>query len=148
MFLRLVLFGTLVVCAGCGDSTPPSEPPANLAGAWSGQFGTSASGTALRLTWTATQSGSTATGPALLVKPSVGTEIPGTLSATINGNQAALSFSAAPGNVPTVPACTAAGTGSGTIGANSILGTLNLTATACDSIGIENASSGALLMTR
>jgi hypothetical protein len=148
MFLRLFFVSALVACAGCGDSTSPSEPPANLAGAWTGQMGTSASGTALRVTWTATQSGSTATGPARLVKPSVGTEIPGTLSATINGNQAALNFSAAPGNVPTVPACTAAGTGSGTIGANSILGTLNLTATACDSIGIENASSGALLMTR
>lgn len=148
MFLRLFLFGALVVCAGCGDSTSPSEPPANLAGAWTGQLGTSVSGTALRLTWTATQSGTTATGPASLMKPSVGTEIPGTLSATINGNQAALSFSAAPGNVPTVPACTAAGIGTGTIGANSILGTFNLTATACDSIGIENASIGALLMTR
>lgn len=149
MLARLLIVSALVACAACGgDSTTPSEPPANVAGTWTGQLGTSASGTALRLTWTATQSGSTATGPARLVKPSVGTEIPGTLSATINGTQAGLSFSAPPGSVPTLPACTASGTGSGTVGGNSILGTFSLTATACDSIGVENATSGALLMTR
>jgi hypothetical protein len=148
MVARAFLLSMLVACAGCGDSTSPSEPPANLAGTWTGQIGSSMSGTAVRFTWTATQSGSTASGPARLVKPAVGTEIPGTLTATINGNQAGLSFSAAPGSVPTVPACTASGSGSGNVGGNSIAGTFSLMATACDSIGIESASGAALLMTR
>ena len=149
MLPRALFLVMLVVCAACGDSGPsPSEPPADLSGAWSGQIGTSMSGTAVRLTWTATQSGNTASGPAQLVKPAVGTEIPGTLTATINANRASLSFSAAAGSVPTVPACAASGTGSGTVGGNSVFGTFNLTATGCSSIGIENAPGAALLLAR
>ena len=149
MFARVLLLGMLVACAGCGDdSTSPSEPPADFTGTWTGQIGSSMSGTAVRFTWTATQSGGTASGPARLVKPAVGTEIPGTLTATIDGNQAVLSFSAAAGSVPTVPACTASGSGSGTIGGNTFTGTFSLTATGCASIGIENASGAALVMTR
>jgi hypothetical protein len=149
MLARVLFLIMAVVCAACGDSgTPPSEPPADLSGAWTGQIGTSMSGTAVRLTWTAAQSGSTASGPASLVKPAVGTEIPGTLTATISGNRASLSFSATAGSVPTVPACAASGTGSGTFGGNSVFGTLTLTATGCSSIGIENAPGAALLMTR
>src|SRR5262245_39367366 len=149
MILRAFLVIAVLVCAGCGDSnTEPSEPPADLTGSWTGQIGSSMSGTAMRFTWTATQSGSTATGTARLVKPTVGTEIPGTLTATINGNQAGLSFSAPAGSVPTVPACAASGTGSGTFGGNSLAGTFTLTATGCASIGIENAAGAALLMTR
>jgi hypothetical protein len=148
MFARVFLISTLVVCAGCGDSMSPSEPPANVAGTWTGQIGTSASGTAVRFTWTATQSGSTASGPASVAKPAVGTEIPGTLTATIDGNQTGLSFSAPPGSVPTLPACTASGTGSGTFGGNAIAGTFSLTATGCSSIGIESTPNAPMLMTR
>jgi hypothetical protein len=150
MFARALFFSALVVCAGCGDSdpTPPSEPPADLAGSWTGQIGSSMSGTAVRFTWTATQSGSTASGSARVVKPAVGTELPGTMTATITGNQASLAFSAPPGSLPTLPACTASGSGSGTFGGNSIAGTFNLTATACASIGIESLAGAPLLMTR
>jgi hypothetical protein len=149
MLARPVLLTALLVCAACGDdSMSPSEPPADLTGTWTGQIGSSMSGTAVRFTWTATQSGSTASGPAGLVKPAVGTEIPGTITATINSNQAGLSLSAPPGSVPTLPACTASGSGSGTIGGNTFAGTFSLTATGCASIGIENASGAALLMTR
>lgn len=149
MLARAVMLAALLVCTACGDdSMSPSEPPADLTGTWTGQIGTSMSGTAVRFTWTATQSGSTASGPARLVKPAVGTEIPGTISATINENQAGLSLSAPAGSVPTLPACTASGSGSGTIGGNTFAGTFTLTATGCASIGIENVSGAALLMTR
>ena len=149
MFLRACLLSALIACGGCGDSdTSPSEPPADLTGSWTGQIGSSMSGTAVRFTWTASQSGSTATGPARVVKPAVGTEVPGTLTATINGNQVGLSFSAPAGSVPTLPACTVSGTGSGTFGGNSIAGTFSLTATGCATIGIESASGAALVMTR
>jgi len=149
MLARAFVLVMLVVCAACGGSdTTPSQPPADLTGSWTGQIGTSMSGTAVRLTWTAAQAGSTASGPASLVKPAVGTEIPGTLTATISGNRASLSFSAAAGSVPTLPACAASGTGSGTFGGNSVFGTFALTASGCASIGIENAAGAALLMTR
>jgi hypothetical protein len=149
MLARAVVLTALLACFACGDdSTSPSEPPPDLTGSWTGQIGSSMSGTAVRFTWTATQSGNTASGQARLVKPAVGTEIPGTFTATVAVNQAALSFSAPPGSVPTLPACTASGSGSGTIGSNSIAGTFSLTATGCASIGIENASSAPLLMTR
>ena len=146
--LRLFLVSALVT-AGCGDSDmSPSEPPADLSGQWTGQIGTAMSGTALRLSWTATQSGNTASGPANVLKPTVGAELPGNLTATVNGNQASLSVSAAAGSVRTLPACTASGTGSGTFGGNSVFGTFSLTATGCSSIGIESATGAALLMTR
>ena len=146
---RVCLLCALIAGAACGDSdTSPSDPPADLTGSWTGQIGTSMSGTAVRVTWTATQSGSTATGPARLVKPSVATEVPGTLTAAIDGNRAVLTFSAPAGSVPTLPACTASGTGSGTVGGNSIAGTFSLTSTGCGSIGIENAPGAAMVMTR
>ena len=146
---RVCLFCALITCAACGDSdTSPSEPPADLTGSWTGQIGSSMSGTAVRLTWTATQAGSTASGAARLVKPAVGTEVPGTLTAAIDGNRVVLSFSAPAGSVPTVPACTASGTGSGTFAGNSIAGAFSLTATGCASIGIENAAGAAMVMTR
>lgn len=149
MLARAFVLIMLVVCVACGGSdTTPSQPPADLSGSWTGQIGTSMSGTAVRLTWTAAQSGSTASGPASLVKPAVGTEIPGILTATINGNQVGLSFSATAGSVPSVPACSASGSGSGTAGGTSVFGSFSLTATGCASIGIENAAGAALLMTR
>ena len=149
MFARTLLFTALIACAGCGDSgTSPSEPPADLTGSWTGQIGSSTSGTAIRITWTATQSGSTASGAARLVKPAVGTEVPGTLTATIDGNRASLSFSAPAGSVPTLPACTSSGTGSGIFGGNSMSGSFTLAATGCASIGIDNASGAAMVMTR
>jgi hypothetical protein len=149
MFARAVLLIALMVCAACGgDSTSPSEPPADLTGMWTGQIGTTATGNAVRFTWTATQSGNTASGPTRLVKPAVGTELPGTFTATINGNQAVLTLSAPPGGVPALPACAASGTGGGTVGGNSLAGTFSLAATGCAGIGIENAPGAALLMTR
>jgi hypothetical protein len=149
MLARLVILSALVVCAGCGNSdSSPSEPPADLSGSWIGQIGTAMSSTAVRATWTATQTGNIASGSARLVKPTIGTEIPGTLTATIDVNRVALSFSAPAGSVPTLPSCTASGTGSGTFGGNSILGTFTLTATGCSSIGIENLTAVPLLMTR
>jgi hypothetical protein len=151
MFARAFLLCAVIACAACfggGDSTSPSDPPADLNGTWTGQIGVATSGTAVRFTWTATQSGSTASGTARIVKPAVGTELPGTMTATVSGNRAALTFAAAAGNVPTVPACAASGSGTGTALGNSISGTFTLTATGCDSIGIESASGAPLLMTR
>jgi hypothetical protein len=149
MVVRAFVLIVLVICAACGDSdTSPSEPPADLTGSWTGQIGSSTSGTPLRLTWTATQAGSTASGAARLVNPAVGTEVPGTLTASIAGNRAGLSFSAPAGNVATLPACAVSGTGSGTIGANFISGTFSLTATGCAGIGIENVSGAAMVMSR
>ena len=64
MFARAVLLTALLACAACDDdSTSPSEPPPDLTGSWTGQIGSSMSGTAVRFTWTATQSGSIASGP-------------------------------------------------------------------------------------
>jgi hypothetical protein len=149
MVARALFLIILVMCAGCGDSgTSPSKPPADLTGSWTGQIGSSMSGTALRLTWTATQAGSTATGAASLEKPAVGTQVPGTLTATIDENRAGLSFSAPAGSVPTLPGCAVSGTGSGTMVGNSLSGTFSLTAAGCASIGIESASSAAMLLIR
>ena len=57
--------------------------PINLAGTWSGLLGQSGSGTALKMTWSASQDGSSVSGPATLIKPAA--NIPGTgiLSGTL-----------------------------------------------------------------
>jgi hypothetical protein len=146
---RALFLFMLVVCAACGDpDTSPSEPPADVAGSWTGQIGSPMSGTALRFSWTATQTGSSASGSARLVKPAVGTQLPGTMTATINSNQVALTFAAAAGSVPTLPVCAASGNGSGTITGSSISGTFTLMPTGCDSIGIETLSAVPLTMMR
>ena len=147
MFARVCLLGALA-CAGCGDSMSPLEPTPDIVGAWTGQIGSPMSGAALRLSWTASQTGRTASGPARFVKPMVGTELPGTMTGTINGNQVALVFAAAPGGVPTVPDCAASGRGTGTITRTFISGRFTLTATGCDSIGIESLDDVALTMMR
>ena len=76
----------------------PTEP-VNLTGTWSGVIGQgSGGGAALRVTWTATQNGSTATGPvSVLTSPPV-TDVmfSGVMTGTISGTQVSLTLSGQP----------------------------------------------------
>ena len=111
-------------------------------------IGSAMSGSAVRVTWTASQAGAGVLGVARLVKPAIGTEMPGTLSGLVTGNQIGLKFTAGRLAIPSVPDCIVFGTGSGTISGNTITGTFSLTATSCAAIGIESMTDAALSLTR
>jgi hypothetical protein len=130
----------------CDDSSTPSS--IDLTGTWTGQVGQPMSGSALRVTWAATQAGTAVTGSATLVKPAVNVPATGTLSGTLNGSQLALAYLAPAGTVQGFPACAITGAGSGAVSGDSITGTLALTFTACAGTGLEPTGSDQIELTR
>jgi hypothetical protein len=131
---------------GAACETSPSS--FDLTGNWSGQVGQPMSGSALRLTWAATQAGTAVTGPGTLVKPTENVPATGTLSGTLNGSQIALAYLAPAGSVTGFPSCAIQGTGTATVSENSITGTLAVNFTACAGSGLEPTGSDLLALTR
>lgn len=143
--MRSVILLLLCFVGVACDSTSPT---ADLTGTWSGQVGLPTSGSALRVTWLATQAGTALTGPATLVKPAVNVPATGTLSGTLNGSQLALAYLAPGGSVPGFPACEVSGTGTATFQGDTITGTLALNFTACAGSGLEPTGSDLLALTK
>jgi hypothetical protein len=122
------------------------SPPVNLIGTWSGILGReSGGGRALRVTWTVTQDGSSASGPvSVLTSPPVTDVIfSGTLGGTISGNQLFLTLSAQP--LPNTD-CTMSGTGTAAVAAGTIAGSLDVHFTSCGVL--EPPSSNQLVLTK
>lgn len=144
----------LVVAAAlapaCGGYNSPSSPPPtlNLTGVWSGMLGQPQSGAALRITWTATQTGTAVSGPATLVKPASNVPATGTMSGTLSGSQLTLSYSVPAGAVPVFLSCTIVGTGSATATAQTISGNLQTTFTNCLGTGLETPDSAQLTLSK
>jgi hypothetical protein len=136
-----------VVAGACRGSTSPS-PPLDLGGTWSGMLGQSQSGSALRVTWTASQTGATVSGPATLVKPALNVPATGTMSGTLVGSQLTLTYSVPSGGVPVYLSCTITGSGSATASNQTISGTLQTTFTNCLGSGLETPDSAQLTLTR
>jgi hypothetical protein len=107
-------------------------------------------GRALRVTWTATQLGTNAFGPATLTTSPALTDItiPGNLSATVTGTQLSLSFNAAAGTVPGASQCSVAATGHGVANGQSVSGVLDVTFTSCESLDLAPPASDALILNR
>jgi len=142
---RMVVSVISMLVASCGGPTVPS-PSVNLNGTWSGVIGrASGGGRALRLTWTATQEGSTASGPAsVLTSPPVTDVIySGTLTGRISGNQVALTLSARP-----LPGsdCSLSGTGSAAVATGTIAGSLDVHFTSCGVV--EPPSNDQIVLTK
>ena len=136
----------LVACdddGGIGPSTTPS-----LTGTWSGMIGPPMSGTALRLTWQATQTGNNVTGPAILIKPANNVPVNGVLDGTLAGAELSLRYTAQGGTVTGFPTCVVSGTGSATLSGNSISGNLSTTFTSCAGTGLEPPATTQLSLTR
>jgi hypothetical protein len=87
--LSLTVSVLCALSAACGGSTT-SSLQLNLAGNWSAVIGQPGSGAALRLTWVATQAGSTISDPATLLQPAANIPATGTLSGTLSGNNLTL----------------------------------------------------------
>jgi len=136
-----------MLAGACGSSTSPSTA-LNLTGTWAGRLGQQQSGSALRLTWTATQTGATVSGPATFVKPALDVPATGTMSGTLSGNQLTLTYSVPAGTVPVYLSCTIVGTGSVTASGDTISGNLQTAFTNCLGSGLETPDSPQLTLTR
>ena len=136
-----------VLASGCGQSTSPSMSP-NLNGTWTGMLGEPRSGSSLRVTWAATQSGGTVAGPATVVKPSTNVPANGTLNGTLSGSQLALTYSVPAGAVPVYLSCAVTGSGTATATDRTISGTLQTTFTSCLGSGLETPESPQLNLTK
>jgi hypothetical protein len=147
-FRTIVLIAIAAAAAGaCHGSTSPS-PPLNLSGAWSGMLGQPLSGSALRVTWIVSQTGTTVSGPATLVKPVLNLPATGTMSGTLVGSQLTLTYSVPAGVVPVYLSCMITGSGSATASSQTISGSLQTTFTNCLGSGLESPESAQLALTK
>lgn len=140
--------GLLAPLGACGDS--PNMPSArlDLIGTWSGQLGQPASGTALRLTWVAAQSGNVVSGVATLVKPAVGVQARGTMTGVLDGDRLQLTYAVPPDSIQGFSTCEIAGAGSATATSRNITGILGLMFTSCAGTGLEPPGSNDLRLAK
>jgi hypothetical protein len=136
---------SMLVGSCAGPATMPS-PAVNLSGTWSGVIGrASGGGRALRLTWTATQDGSSASGPATVLTSPPVTDVlfAGALTARISGSQISLVLAAQP-----LPGsdCLLSGTGAAAVAAGTIAGSLDVHFASCGVI--EPPSSNEIVLTQ
>ena len=146
--LLLVFVSTIPDCTG-GPHTAPSS--LDLTGTWSGVVGAgSGGGRALRVTWSATQSGNSVSGPATLLTspPVTNLSFAGTLSGTVAGAQLSLSYVSSPGGVPGSSTCSLSGNGAAAIGANTMSGNLDVAFMSCDGLGLAPPMSNQLTLTK
>ena len=146
MIRRTVVSLISILVASCGGTAMMPSPPVNLSGTWSGVIGRdSGGGHALRVTWTATQDGSAASGPAsVLTSPPVTDVIfSGALSGRISGSQVSLTLTAQP-----LPGsdCSMSGTGSAAVATGTIAGSLDVHFTSCGVL--EPPSGNQLVLTK
>ena len=150
-FVRLVAgAGFLAMLSACGDSaTAPTPPPQlNLTGSWSGIYGPAASGTALRMTWDATQTGNIVSGIATLVKPAVGVQARGALTGTLDGDRILLSLFVPTDSIPGHARCSITGLGTATATASRIAGSFPLMFGSCEGTGLEPPGTNELVLTK
>jgi hypothetical protein len=143
---RTVVSVIAILVASCGGPAMMPSSPVDLSGTWSGVIGReSGGGRALRVTWTATQDGSAASGPAsVLTSPPVTDVIfSGTLSGRISGSQVSLTLSAQP---LASSDCSLSGTGSAAVATGTIAGSLDVHFTSCGPF--EPPSNNQLVLTK
>jgi hypothetical protein len=143
---RLFVSVISILVASCSGAAMMPSHPVNLSGTWSGVIGQgSGGGRALRVTWTATQDGIAASGPAsVLTSPPVTDEIfSGVLTGSISGSQVFFTLSAQP-----LPAsvCSLSGTGSAAVATGRLAGSLDVHFTSCGAL--EAPSNNQLVLTK
>jgi len=128
--VRTLVAAVAAAATACGSSSSPSgspliaptpTPSINLAGSWAGTLGKTSDSKPIQVTWSATQSGNSVTGPASLVVTNVDNNgnsttfpVAGTMAATITGSDAAITLTLPPGSFTSIggPAtCSVTGTG-------------------------------------
>jgi hypothetical protein len=145
---RILALVALALLAACDSSPSQPSEQLNLTGTWSGVLGQPRSGEALRLTWTATQSGDIVAGPATLVKPVISVPAVGGLTGRLTGNQLTLIYAVTPGAVPGFPNCSIVGFGGATVEGSTMTGTLTLNITSCSGSGLETPDGNTLTLAK
>jgi hypothetical protein len=143
---RIVVSVISVLASSCGGSAMMPSPPINVTGTWIGVVGgASGDGRALRVTWTATQDGTTASGPASVVTSPPVTDVifSGTLTGRISGSAVSLSLSAEPLRGSN---CSLSGAGSAAVATGTIAGSLDVHFTSCGAL--EPPASNQIVLTR
>lgn len=133
-FSAFTLLVAALFASGCGSGSTSASPTApsgvNLTGTWAGTILDSGSkDTPSAATWTATQSGTSATGAFVFTAPNA-VKIAGTLAGVMSGSQVAwtMTFPAGAFTAFGAPTCSATATGtSPSVTANSVVATLTLT---------------------
>jgi hypothetical protein len=96
--------GLMTACSDKGQAPiTPTPQTTNVAGTWAGQV--SALGTAARMTWTLSQTGTAVNGPVLLTVSSGLVLMNGFLTGSVSGTTLTYVISVAPGGIPLQPAC-------------------------------------------
>jgi hypothetical protein len=132
LYLMLMLAATAGASCGPATTTPSTPQAMNVSGAWSGDLTTV--GAPARMTWTLTQTGTSASGPVLVVLSSGTVLLNGSLTGTVNNLSFTYTIAIAAGGIPTQPLCTGqlAGSASGASTKPATLtGVLNLTSSTC-----------------
>jgi hypothetical protein len=141
---------SLTLSAACGSKTTPSPTPLNLAGTWSGTLvipESATTGSALALTWTASQNGVNVSGPHTVTHPQTGLSFSGTLTGTLSGTNLTLTMTVPRGNVPISPTCSITGVGVMSATTTSIAGTLTTVLSQCDGFNFPANGTVPLLLT-
>jgi hypothetical protein len=145
------LLVVVVTIIGCNSGTHTAPSSLDLTGTWSGIVGAgSGSGRALRVTWSATQSGSSVSGTATLLTSPPVTNIAfvGILSGTLIGTRLSLNYVSSPGGVRGSDTCFLSGHGATAISNNTMFGNLDVTFISCDGLDLEPPMNDQLAMTK
>jgi hypothetical protein len=146
-----LLLAFVVTNSGCSGGTDNAPSSIDLTGTWSGVVGAgSGGGRALRVTWSATQSGSSVSGPATLLTspPVTNVTFVGILSGTLTGTQLSFSYVSSPGSVRESDMCSLSGNGNAAIGSNTMSGRLDVMFVSCTGLDLEPPLSDQLAMTK
>ena len=147
--LTVMLPATLLASlSGCGGSSNAPSPPTDLTGTWSGQLGQQGSTSALRLTWTATQTGNVVSGLGTLVKPAVDVQARGVMTGILNGDRMFLTYVVPSDSIQGFFSCEITGFGNASATNDSMTGELVLTFRSCAGTGLEPPGSNMLRLTR
>ncbi len=147
--IAALLAATSSACGGSGMG--PSATPTDLSGTWSGVVGSgSGGGRALRVTWSATQTGNTISGPATVTTSPAVSDVTfaGTLSGTLTGTQLSLSYASSAGNSAGAPDCSVSGHGTGSATGTSISGQFDVSFRSCELLGLQAPTSDQLTLTK
>jgi hypothetical protein len=129
-----LILASALVFSGCDDDSPsgPTPAPFTLAGTWIGDI--TVLNAPARMTWTLTQTGPSATGPAIVTLPNGTVLLNATVAGTLAGNMFTYTMTAAPGGIPAVPTCSGQLGGSATVTTGSpatLSGTYLLVSSSC-----------------
>ena len=147
----IILALLTLIAPGCGGQSMTPSTTIDLSGTWSGVVGAgSGGGRALRVTWSATQTGTTISGPATLTTSPAVSDLTfaGTLSGTVTRAQLSVRYVSNAGTIAGLPDCSVSGQGTGAATPTSISGQLDVAFASCDALGMQAPTTDQFTLTK